>query len=86
MICLCAAVAALGVVATANTSESNANATHAHLQETCVTTTEATTHVESEGFGRCLKSGCTVRILKVVVRHAATVATLSTSTINQPMG
>lgn len=58
MICLFAAVAALGVVATANTSESNANATHAHLQETCVTTTEATTHVESEGFGRCLKSGC----------------------------
>lgn len=60
MICLFAAVAALGVVATANTSESNANATHAHLQETCVTTTttEATTHVEREGFGRCLKSGC----------------------------
>lgn len=58
MICLFAAVAALGVMATANTSELNVSATCDHSHETCVTSTEATTHVESEGFGRCLKSGC----------------------------
>lgn len=57
MICLFAAAAALGVMATANSSELTVNEACAH--ETCVTAgPEIDTHVESEGFGRCLKSGC----------------------------
>lgn len=59
MICLFAAVAALGVMATANTSETNADAVCAHAHEVSVAATaEVTTHVESEGFGRCLIRGC----------------------------
>lgn len=59
MICLFAAVATLGVMATANKSETNVNATCAHSHEaTVATTADLTTHVEREGFGRCLKSGC----------------------------
>ena len=59
MICLFAAVAALGVMATANTSETNVNATCTHSHEaTVATTVDLTTYVESEGFGRCSKCNC----------------------------
>lgn len=57
MICLFAAAVALGVMATVNTSELTVK--EACVHETCVTaSSEVETHVESEGFGRCLKSGC----------------------------
>ncbi len=59
MICLFAAAAALGVMATANTSVTNVNATCTHSHEaTVATTADLTTHVESEGFGRCSKCNC----------------------------
>lgn len=59
MICLFAAAAALGVMATANTSESNVNSECAHSHEaTVATTVDFTIHVESEGFGRCSKCNC----------------------------